>query len=289
MYVAADGLRRLAAAAAAVAVLAADVRGLLDESPDLARIRLDILGSHKSMPLLQIGKRRMQVCHYHIVASDAYNGYMPQHFVLVCWVSRSTSLRQFFAGLYNKRRTRGALSYRRMFDIQVLVLPSIGKKPKAMERGSNVLHRHTPREFGYAETFQITEQGWGGAITFFTSHNVDLTGEIISFHQSLLTDTNGAADIHPGPRVPHRRQWRYMVLEKREMYVDLCSSDVSTNEFQTFCSIHPMSRCTIEIVQKWEYVLCITHRPCGFARSQGSRVSQHIMDLVEKLLGQLFI
>lgn len=92
---------------AAVAVLAADFRGLLDESPELARIRLDILGSHKSMPVLRIGKRRMQVFHYRIVASDAYNGYMPQHFVLVCWVSRSTSLREFFACLYNKGEREG--------------------------------------------------------------------------------------------------------------------------------------------------------------------------------------
>ena len=83
--------------AAAVVVLAVDARGLLDEFPDLARIRLDILVSHKNMPLLPIGKRRIQVGHYHIAACDAYNGYMPQHCVLACWASRSTSLRQLSA------------------------------------------------------------------------------------------------------------------------------------------------------------------------------------------------
>jgi hypothetical protein len=83
-----------------------------------------------------------------------------------------------------------------VFDIQVLVLQSIGKKPKATERGSNVLHRHTPRDFGYAETFQIMEQGWGES-PHSVYLNLDSIGKIISFHQPLPTDITGAADGHP--------------------------------------------------------------------------------------------
>jgi hypothetical protein len=130
--------------AAVDAVIAAGARGLLDEFPDLARIRLDTRDFRRNIPLLLIGKTRMQVCHYHIVACDAYNGCMPQHCVLVCWASRSTSLWQVAAG-FVQRETRTVLQYlRRLFEGSVLVRPSIGKKPKVMERGSSEQQRRLP-------------------------------------------------------------------------------------------------------------------------------------------------
>jgi hypothetical protein len=103
VYAAGDENRRRVAVDV---VIAADVRSLIDELLDLARIRQDTLGSRRNTPLLLIDKRRMQVRHYHIFACDAYNVYMPQHFVLACWASHSTSIRQLFADLCNEHRER---------------------------------------------------------------------------------------------------------------------------------------------------------------------------------------
>ena len=160
MCVVVDGIRRLAAV-----VLAADVRGLLDESPDLARIRLDILGSGKHISLLRIGKQRMRVCHYHIVACDAYNAYMPRHFELACWASRSTSPRQSSAGLCDKRWTQLAILCRYMIDSSVSMLFKEAESNREGLDGASIGTRRVVSGMPRHSKLWSMEQGWGGAMT----------------------------------------------------------------------------------------------------------------------------
>ena len=84
----------------------------------------------------------------------------------------------------------------------VLVRPSIGKKPKVMERSDQErLRRHTPRDFGFTETFQIMKQGWALSLSTVAMARPGISTMRVlrptSSQQPLLADLQDSTDNYP--------------------------------------------------------------------------------------------